>query len=199
MDQRDARCPRRSRRGHRACRQSARGQPAGVARPGRAAGSGTGLRPVWETCRLGAACPRAATSQALHDLPAAHRSKESLLTSRGRSIWRRRCRRRSRRRAPPVGRRGRGEDAGEVGELVGEVDAVAAGEHGGAVLGDLHAGAVAVQLVLIRPLRALTEPAAVGLGQHRLDPRAPGKSHAQPWPPPAGRHHRLISTVTRLT
>jgi hypothetical protein len=40
-------------------------------------------------------------------------------------------------------RRRRGKDAGEVGELVGEVDAGAAGEHGRAVRGDLHAGPVA--------------------------------------------------------
>lgn len=83
---------------------------------------------------------------------------------------RRRCRRRSPCRAPLADPSMGGiEGAVEVGELVGEVDAVVAGEHGGAVRGDLHAGPVAVQLVLNRPLRAGAQPAAVGLDQRRSD------------------------------
>jgi hypothetical protein len=54
--------------------------------------------------------------------------------------------------------------ASEVGELVGEVDDVAADEHRGAVRGGPCAGPVGVQLVLIRPFRACAELAAVGLG-----------------------------------
>lgn len=62
------------------------------------------------------------------------------------------------------------EDAGDAAELGGEVDVVAAGEHRGAVGGDAHGGAVAVQLVLVGPLGAAAQAPAVGLGQHRLDP-----------------------------
>ena len=77
-----------------------------------------------------------------------------------------------------------GEDPGELGELGGEVDVVAAGEDRGAVRGDPHRRAVAVQLVLVRPFGAAAQPAAVGLGEHRLDPRRGAgrvvSSHAGP-------------------
>jgi hypothetical protein len=68
----------------------------------------------------------------------------------------------------------RGEDAGQLGELGAQVDAVAAGQHGRPGRGDPHRHPVAVQFVLIGPLRARAQPAAVRLGQHRLDPRGNG-------------------------
>lgn len=68
----------------------------------------------------------------------------------------------------------RGEHVGQLSELGGEVETVAARQHRRSVGRDPHRGTVAIQFVLVRPLGPFSQTTTVGPGEHWVDPGGNG-------------------------